>query len=151
LHFHILFMKLICLIIFCNLQFLFIQHFDILYVGSQKWGGGISTAGSGKNYKFTLKVNDSSKNLIIQNVKIGANCYPTNVYSKINSVKGEFDKNDTIYFQVNIRTINKNDTCTEFFPEKFSNQKIVLKYQYKKKIYYRIIDNVREEKPLLYP
>lgn len=144
-------MKLFLIISLFCLKFLFVQHFDIVYVGSQKWGGGISTAGSGKNYKFSLKVNDSSKNLKIVTVKIGSFCYPTNVFTKINSQKGVFEKNDTIHFQVNIKSGNNIDTCTDFFPDEFLNQKIVIKYQYKDKDFFRIIEDIKEEKPLLYP
>ena len=144
-------MKFAFIILLVCLKFLFTQHFDIVYVGSQKWGGGISTAGSGKNYKFSIRVNDSSKNLKFKTVKIGLCCYSANVFTKINSEKGVFEKNDTIHFQVNIKSGNANDTCIEEFPEEFLNQNVVIKYQFKDKDYYRVIEEIKEEKPLLYP
>lgn len=147
----ILQMNLFCFILIFGLNLFCIQHFDIIYVGSQKWGGGISTAGSGKNYKFTFKVNYSSKILQIRSVKIGTNCYPIKVFKDINSQNGEFEKNDTIHFQINIKSGNNNVVCIDTFPENYSNMNIVLKYQFKEKNYFKTIDSIKEEKPILYP
>jgi len=91
---------LLCLAICCVNK---CNDFEIIDATSQKWVGGIRSAGSGINYQLTLLTNQSSKNINVDQLWIGDQYFKVSAIKKFPASEKEgFEKGDTIYINARI-------------------------------------------------
>jgi len=94
------FLLLICLAICCSHK---CNDFKVLEATSQKWVGGILSAGSGINYQLTLLVNHSSGNIKIDQIWVGNQYFKITAIKKFPASEKEgFEKGDTIYINARV-------------------------------------------------
>jgi hypothetical protein len=144
--------------------------FSVLSFTSQDWHGGIKGSGGGTNYEITAVTNQSSVNLIFDQLWIGQKFYEITVIKKFPAVTADgFSANDTIYihasdyrkdpdFNRNIQVtdsetkkIIKTAEATNINPPYVYKGVALIGYKLNGQRVYKIIESIIKKPPLFYP
>ena len=141
---------------FCN------KDFVVLESSKQSWAGGTYQAGTGTRYSISLVAENTSKNLVIDQLWVGKEYYKINPYKKSKGVGNKKDtlfvKNDTLIVraQRHVRPnkdgkmINTKGYTDLDVPYEFKSEALI-GYLLKGKRKYKEINEIKELKFLAYP
>jgi len=144
------FLLLICLAICCSHK---CNDFKVLEATSQKWVGGIISAGSGINYQLTLLANQSSGKIKIDQLWVGDQYFKVTAIKKFPASEKEgFEKGDTIY--INAKVAHPAPPHKEYFEQAppFSyNGAALIGYELDKKRKFIIVEEIKKLSSIAYP
>lgn len=152
-------MRIIAILIFYFFGWFISIPFDSLVATQQKSFGGRARSGSNLHYQIKTVAKVSSDKLDFKGLWIGNNNIDFKVFS-LNAEKqmqNTFQRNDTIYIDAYVHTAA--DENGNFLPQELNsipapieyNGMGLLKYEYKGKTKYYIIENIKELPKVYYP
>ena len=141
------FLLLISLAICCSHK---CNDFKVLEATSQKWVGGIISAGSGINYQLTLLANQSSGKIKIDQLWVGDQYFKVTAIKKFPASEKEgFEKGDTIY--INARTAPHRKESFKQAPPFSYDGAALIGYEVDKKRKFIIVEEIKKISPIAYP
>lgn len=146
------------------------NDFKVLEATSQKWVGGIISAGSGINYQLTILTNQSSEKITIDQLWVGDQYFKVTAIKKFPASEKEgFEKGDTIYINARtthpsdlrhetvqpISTVKKEGEPTHIKPSQASpfsyDGAALIGYELNKKRKFIIVGKIKKISPIAYP
>ncbi len=138
------------------------QHLDIIKATSRDWMGGRKEAGFGKEFRIYLKTTKKIKKIAFTKFFTNQKCYNIESYlvnNNIVSQEANLQKGDTITIIINTKTVidSQNNKipnsieCSKNFTNSQLQNKNIIEYTIKKRVYLFNINEFQILPQLLYP